>query len=195
MKAALFDLRCFSTKQAKFPCFVIPFIIYGTSSVDIETTGTRYFEWYIETCAPGSGKVHRTGPQFILPNLKSVRREKGIDWIALANIVKGQEVAKHAARGSCVFINGPESAVISAGAIELGNDLIARAKRRKSSKQFYYVGSAFRQDLFERCGDIFIIKAVSLEEASGICVRSAGFNTLTEWCPTIYPADGYGAPT
>jgi|SRR5208282_2232573 hypothetical protein len=209
MQAALFDLRCFDAGKSEFPVYVASFIVYGAPAA-IALRGNELFEEHISQCKKPCQRTHKVGPLSVHPFIKTDSSERKIDWAELSRIVEEEIPERPDDEGSCIF-SGPSEAqedqslnlrdlppeIANQLAKEMGEamkkHMLSSAPKRSRDRHFHFIGSRFQSDIFERVGEVFIIEAGSLAEATGVCWGVAGGSLKAgihvEWCCPIHEAE------
>jgi hypothetical protein len=208
MRAGFFSVRCFDGIGTQFPFSVTSFIVYGRSQSGVIAAGNRIISGHVSELGTRCVKTHKAGPWVIHPRIKTNHLEKAIDWRELAGRVEQERRERpEQEQGSCVF-SSPTSVGISGASFpidslppdfplhELQTAIQGEAQPSldgsTDARRFIFAGSRFRYDIFERVGEVFLIEAASLDQASALCQAVAGDSLkdgiLTEWCPSIYEA-------
>jgi hypothetical protein len=201
MKAALFTLRCFEAPEAEFPFFVTSFIVYGIPELIIRTAD-RLFKEHVKACKKTCGRVHYAGPLLVNSIIKSASSMMEVDWDQLAQRLNEQERFRLRDEGRCVFLSREARAIEKVEATADLSDVMQKEIRDlfaspvsepSQGPKFLFIGSHYESDVAARVGNVFIIEASSLEEATAICSAVIGVPREgclhVEWCCPIHKAN------
>jgi hypothetical protein len=188
---------------------VTAFIVYGTPAA-IALRGNELFEEHISRCKKPRQRTHKVGPLPVHPFIKADSSERKIDWAELSRIVEEETSERPDDEGSCIFSGPSETGedrslnlpdlppeIANQLAKEMGEAMkkymLSSAPERSQNRKFHFIGSRFQSDIFERVGEVFIIEADSLTEATAICWGVAGVSLKAgihvEWCCPIHKAE------